>query len=107
MGESIMNTTVRFYSKKGVDIGNLIEIDYKEYRIDGSLYSMGTEQFSIERYRSKLKTAWIMVWDGQAKNKGGYRKWEEKEVVHYTDRKALNEYAKNKYSKYALVQIRS
>ena len=48
-----------------------------------------------------------MVWDGQSRNKGGYRKWEEKEVVRYTDRKALNEYAKNKYADYTLVQLRS
>ena len=102
-----MNTTVKIYDRLCNKFNGILEISYKEYRMDGSLYSMGTEQFSIERHRSAMKTAWIMVWDGQSRNKGGCRKWEEKEVVRYTDRKALNEYAKNKYADYTLVQLRS
>lgn len=102
-----MNTTVRFYSKEGSKIGNLIEFDYKEYRMDGSLYSMGSEQFSKERMIEQMKCGYVCVWDGKKRNKGGHRVWDEKETIQYTDRKAVNEYIKNKYSDYALVQLRS
>lgn len=46
-----MNTTVKIYGYTKRINDYMSELDYKEYRMDGSLYSMGSEQFSNERMR--------------------------------------------------------
>ena len=48
-----MNTTVKIYGYTKRINDYVSELDYKEYRMDGSLYSMGTEQFSNERMRKQ------------------------------------------------------
>lgn len=102
-----MNTTVKIYGYTKRINDYMAELDYKEYRMDGSLYSMGTEQFSNERMDKQLKGSAVYVWDGKKRNKGGYRVWDRKEFMWYTNRKALNEYVKNKYADYAMIQFRS
>lgn len=56
-----MNTTVKIYGYTKRIKGYMSELDYKEYRMDGSLYSMGSEQFSNERMREQLKGSFVYV----------------------------------------------
>lgn len=49
------------------------EIEYKEYDENGYLRATGTEDFSLERLHKQTKVRWISTWDGERRNKGGYR----------------------------------
>lgn len=53
-----------------------VELEYKEYNERGELVGVGSEDFSTERYFKELRGAWVWTWDGQKRNKGGYRWFE-------------------------------
>lgn len=64
-----------------VQIANgYFEVEYTEYREDGSIYQKGTEDFSRERMRM-LKWYLIYVPTGQL-NKGGHKTWVSVGKVH-------------------------
>lgn len=42
-----MNTTVKIYDCLCNKFNGILEISYKEYRMDGSLYSIGDEQLML------------------------------------------------------------
>ena len=66
-----------------VDGHPYIEVEYKEYREDGSLKGIGTEDFSTERW-SAIHWGFVYTWDGQRRNKGGHR-WFDFEGSYRTD----------------------
>lgn len=57
------------------------ELPYREYRLeDGSLCAEGTEDWSRERAKNLMVVnAW--AWDGERRNKGGYRWFERKRKI--------------------------
>lgn len=63
---------MRIYGKRREIAEHYYEYDYKEYREDGTLKCTGTEDFSSQRLRS-LEHRFIYTWDGEKRNKGGYR----------------------------------
>lgn len=121
-----MNTTVRIY-------GNIVntwkawepviirgqyqereritqyEIEYTEYDMNGNVVATGTEDFSAERYNTTFKSQEVYTWDGKKLNKGGHRWFEYRGFIRYnaSQRKALNQYLKNKYNEAELVQLRN
>lgn len=100
--------TVRIYGKKRREFQGYVEIEYKEYRIDGSLYGIGEEQFSDERYYKEIEERHIWTWDGTSRNKGGFRKFEYHGMVEFSklSKKNLKEYLKVKYPDAKLIQLR-
>ena len=48
------------------------EIQYREFREDGTLCGVGTEDFSRERWET-VGTYDVWAWDGVSYNKGGHR----------------------------------
>ena len=61
------------------------EIEYKEYDPEtGELVGVGSEDFSLKRLKS-IKQHWIWTWDGQKRNKGGYRWFECQGLIKYRD----------------------
>ena len=48
--------TYRIYTKKIELAPDYVEVFYEEYNEDGSLKCKGSEDFSIERYKSTIKT---------------------------------------------------
>lgn len=109
-----MNNTVKIYgSIKKVWISDdkrvaQSEVSYKEFRLDGSLKQIGTEDFSTERLHG-LKHAMVWTWDGKRYNKGGHRWFEMQEFVWFDkdSRKELKAYLDSKYPDAELIQIRT
>ena len=68
---------------------------------------VGSEDFSRERYNKELKKAFVWVWDGVKRNKGGYRWFNMVAYITYRkdDAEAVKEYYKHKYNA-NMVQLR-
>ena len=75
--------------------GTYFEIPYTEYRNDGSIYAVGTEDFNRERY-IKLVVRTIYLPTGKF-NKGGHMIWKEVETIVSDTTANIREYAKIKY----------
>lgn len=116
------NTVVRLYGKcinswkhveerKGRQCESTIqmEYEYKDYYLDGSLSSIGSEDFSPERYEKEFVICQVCVWDGKKRNKGGHRWFDYMGVVRFPryQRKDIREYLKQQYSKFEVVQLRT
>jgi hypothetical protein len=96
---------MKIYGKKREIAENYYEVEYKEYRQDGSLKAIGTEDFSTKRYNN-LEGRAVYTWDGEKRNKGGYR-WFDYQGYFRTDNlKELKNYMELKYNNAAMVQIR-
>ena len=76
--------------------GTYFEVPYTDYRNDGSIYTIGTEDFNRERY-NKLVRRTIYLPTGKT-NKGGHMIWEEVETVVSDSTTGIRKYAKIKYS---------
>ena len=68
--------TARIYGKVNVirkdENSAYLEVAYTEYRNDGSIKCTGTEDFSSKRWSSTAIKS-IYTWNGEKRNKGGYR----------------------------------
>lgn len=98
---------MRVYGKKTKLSEGYYEIEYKEYREDGTLKAIGTEDFSTERYRT-LEHRFVYIWDGEKYNKGGHRWFDFVGSVDITEGclKELKQYIKAKYPQAVVIQAR-
>lgn len=116
-----MTNTIRIYGKeirtwehiekrngRDIKVISQIEIEYKEYDLDGNLISAGTEDFSRERYRNELISCQVCTWDGLRLNKGGHRWFEFEGIISIikSQRKDVMKYLKKKYTESEIVQLR-
>lgn len=112
-GENEMK--VRVYGKtvnEWYDEGGMLiqkEVSYKDYDTeDGTVWGIGTEDFSVERWWKDTDRKWVWTWDGKKRNRGGYRWFEE--VRHLSFRKCqrseLRKLLKTWYPEAELIQLR-
>ena len=117
-----MNKTIRIYGKVAKtwkqtvvingwehEVTTQMEIKYKEYYLDGKLKSVGTEDFSPERYKNELVNCQVCTWDGKRRNKGGHR-WFDLEgsmTILKRQRKDVKKYLENKYKESEIVELRT
>lgn len=94
-------------NEKGREVATQIELAYKEYNEDGELVGTGSEDFSMERYNAEIQRVWICTWDGQKRNKGGYRWFDNcgSVEIRKADRKEVKKHYEEKYNA-AEVQLR-
>ena len=98
---------MRIYGKRKAIAEHYYEYEYKEYREDGTLKCIGTEDFSAERLRT-LEHRFIWTWDGQKLNKGGYR-WFEFDgmvIINKGDLKELKKIVAKWHPEATLIQAR-
>lgn len=84
------------------------EVAYKEYDTETmELVGTGSEDFSLERRRKEIEDRWIYAWDGQKRNKGGYRWFRCEGDIQFRkcEKKIVKEYLKKKYNA-ALIELR-
>ena len=73
------------------------EIAYTDYDSEtGEILAVGSEDFSMNRWNSYTAQFWIKTWDGQRRNKGGYKWWEDHSFTHFNP-KARNKDIINLY----------
>lgn len=112
-----MNETVRIYGKvvnewhsfdeQGRKVLTQQEIAYREYDADGEPKATGTEDFSIAR-RRYIRSASVHTWDGQKRNKGGYRWFDYHGNVKYRGNgQALRKVLEKEYPTAQLIQLRA
>lgn len=84
-----------------------VELSYTEYNANGDKIGKGSEDFSVERLNS-LKYYRIFTWDGEKRNKGGYKWFEEQRLVRInpTNRKHLKDLAAKWFPNAAEINIR-
>lgn len=100
---------MRIYGKKKEIAPGYYEVEYREYREDGTLKATGTEDFSKERLAAqKRELREVCTWDGKTYNKGGHRWFVSEELtwIPAGELKTFKAYAKARYNKAELVQIR-
>lgn len=78
------------------------EVEYKEYREDGTICGVGTEDFSFERLK-ELKTYEVLENSGKktkesSTHKGGRTIWNHVTYFNVFERKTANAVAKMLYS---------
>jgi len=83
------------------------EVEYREYRPDGTLKATGTEDFTSERWNKQAHMRFVYTWDGERRNAGGSRWFEHQTTVWTDDPKAFKKYAQAIYRDAALVEIRT
>lgn len=111
MAVRIYGQTVKVWKsedERGRSIITQKEIAYKEFDPEtGEVVGVGTEDFSLERYYREVEEKWLYTWDGQKRNKGGYRWFEGQGQVRYRkqDNKSAKKYYKNRFHA-ELVQFR-
>lgn len=87
-----------------VDGGAYLEIAYTEYREDGTVKQIGTEDFSAERW-SKMPMRFVYTWDGQRRNKGGYRWFDYDGAYRTDDPKAFKKYITSWWNKFGIETV--
>lgn len=109
--------TFRIYGKKlnywhiedenGRPILRQIELSYKEYNEYGELIGAGSEDFSGERYNREIVCKQIFSWNGERRNKGGNRWFEDLGFITYNrrDAKSVKEHLTKLYRS-TLIQLR-
>lgn len=102
-----MFTVVWNGEKREAECVEQYEFAYTEYNGNGEKVGTGSEDFSFERSRN-LKYYRIFTWDGQKRNKGGYRWFEEQKTVliDRRNRKQLKEIAEKWFPTAAIIDIR-
>lgn len=60
-------------TEQGWDVWIQAEIAYKKYDENFELVGEGTEDFSDKRYHKTIVEKRVFVWDGERRNKGGFR----------------------------------
>ena len=97
---------MRIYGKLNKISEGYFEVPYKEYRPDGSLKATGSEDFTADRLHSQTHYYSIRTWDGQRRNAGGYRWFEDQGSFRVDSRQGLKEYAARQYPEAELIDIR-
>ena len=90
------------------DIAVQFEIEYHEYDPEtGELVGIGSEDFSQDRMK-EIKSHWIWTWDGEKRNKGGYRWFENRGCVKYraSDWSGLKQLMKTRYPDAVKIEYR-
>ena len=59
------------------------EVQYKDYDETGKLVSVGTEDFSIDRWNKQTSYGFVYGWNGIRRNAGGRKWWEVISAVRY------------------------
>lgn len=115
-----MERTARIYGKvvnawsawdetKGREVYTQYEVSFTEYSTeDGSEIRRGTEDFSPARFHRDVKTAWVYVWDGIARNRGGKRSFIDEGRVLYNPKQSKEARAvlKSRYPWAKLIELR-
>lgn len=85
-----------------------VEYSYTEYNENGEKVGTGSEDFSLERLRTEILDGRVFTWDGERRNKGGYRWFTDEGFyrIRRSDRKEFTELMKNRYSA-TMVQYRT
>ena len=117
-----MNNTFKIYGKvitiwthmeerngREIEVITQKEIEYTEYDLDGNIISVGTEDFSRERYKNEILEYFVYTWDGKKLNKGGHRWFDFEGSIKFSKchRKDIKEYLNKKYKDAELVQLRT
>ena len=92
-----LNTWTSF-DERGRECIQQIEYAYRDYDEDGLLQT-GSEDFGNERRRN-LKRAYVWIWDGLSKNRGGFRRWDRQDYIRFyadTKKKDIEEVFKKMY----------
>lgn len=98
---------LRIYGKRKEIAPDYWEIQYREYREDGSLKMVGTEDFSTKRMCKYINAKCVFTWDGQKRNKGGKRFFDYHGIYRYTgSNKQLKAYIQTQYPKAELIDLR-
>lgn len=88
------------YNENGREVLTQEEIAYRDFDTEtGELVGVGSEDFSPERERREIDRAWVWTWDGQRRNRGGYRWFENAGYFKFrkSERAALREYIKARH----------
>jgi hypothetical protein len=97
---------LRIYGKPKELQEKYYEVPYKEYRADGSILQLGTEDFSSQRLKT-LKKKYVWTWNGEKRNKGGHRWFECQELVTFNgSTKELKTVLGIKYPDAKLIELR-
>ncbi|WP_373262356.1 hypothetical protein [Hungatella hathewayi] len=93
--------------EKGREILRQVEIAYKEYNECGELIGAGSEDFSRERYNREIVHKQVFSWNGEKRNKGGKRWFDDLGFVTIikSDSKIAKEYLTNLHGS-TLLQLR-
>lgn len=83
-----------------------LEVEYKEYREDGSLKATGTEDFSANRWAS-TPIRFVYTWDGERRNKGGKRWFDYEGAYRIDDPKGLKGYIQKRVPEAVVVDVRT
>lgn len=106
-GEAVRTWTA-WDERRGREVVTQREYTYREYYPDGTLAGTGTEDFSTARAAAQMLRGWVYTWDGEKRNRGGYRWWTNQGyvLIPRSQKKAAREYFRNKYHA-ALAEIRT
>lgn len=102
--------------EQGRDMLMQIEREYHEYDSEtGELVGCGTEDIPVHRSLGGrglklIETTYLYTWDGERRNKGGYRWFEYRGMIQYRGgkgvRKALKELKQRKYPEAVEIELR-
>ncbi len=83
------------------------EIAYRDYDDAGNLLAEGTEVFKPLSFWNRLNCFNVWVWNGK-RTRSGRRKFKYMECISYrpSDKKAVYDYIRNKYSSALKVEFR-
>ena len=103
-------TRIRIYGKelerwtaeneRGREVMTQVEYAYRDYSPKDEVIATGSEDFSAERNKTQTLTGWIYTWDGERRNKGGYRWFDCRGYfrIRKSDRKEFMELMKTRYN---------
>lgn len=96
-----LNRWTAFSEALGREIETQTEVAYKEYDSEtGDLVAVGSEDFSPSRWRSEVSRKWVHTWDGERRNKGGHRWFDDRGLYSFrkSERKAVVDYLRKVYA---------
>lgn len=103
-----VNTWKVFDPSKNREVPTQYEVEFTEYRTDGSIYRTGTEDFSVDRWNETIQSHFVWAWNGESRNKGGQRCFQYKGLIRYSkaNRKAVNILLQFQHPEAELIQLR-
>ena len=96
----------RIYGKRTEIANDYYEVEYIEFREDGSPKCTGTEDFTSQRWSKQTKSYECWSWDGHRLNKGGHRWFDFHGCKRATNRAAIMMYLRYKHPDAEVVQAR-
>ena len=117
--KEVKDMRVRIYGKelnvwkREAENGRMVttyeEVAYKEYDSEtNELIGEGSEDFSMDRYLAEVESRWIYIWNGEKRNKGGYRWFDMKGYIIFrkSEKKLVKELIKARYPEAEVIQLR-